>query len=310
MLVIDGNAVQEFQNGTYIAIGSFDGLHIGHMALIDKAMNLAKKNNSKSMVYTFRNHPLTVINKEFVPKLILDNDSKIEILENKGIDVVCLEIFDEKFMTMSPEQFIKYIKAQFNVSGIIVGFNYRFGHRNSGNIETLKLLAKKYDFEVFVVDALTYDDEIVSSSRIRRLLLEGKIEMANDLLGYSFTVKGTVVHGKKLGRTLGFPTANLLINNSYIYPKNGVYYTNVIIDNDIYKGITNIGYNPTVQGEGLTIETNILNFNDEIYGKELSIRFISRIRDEFKFKTLDELIKQMVKDKKYAEIKSEPLKIK
>jgi riboflavin kinase/FMN adenylyltransferase len=310
MLVIDGNAVQEFQNGTYVAIGSFDGLHIGHMALIDKAMDLAKRNNSKSMVYTFRNHPLTVINKEFVPKLIIDNDSKIEILESKGIDVVCLEVFDEKFMTMSPERFIKYIKSQFNVKGIIVGFNYRFGHRNSGNIETLKLLSKKYDFEVFVLDALKYDDEIVSSSRIRKLLLEGKIEIANSLLVYPFTARGTVVHGKKLGRTLGFPTANLSINHTYIYPKNGVYYTNVIIDNEIYKGITNIGYNPTVQGESLTLETNILNFNEEIYGKEISVKFINRIRDEFKFKTLDELIKQMMEDKKYAEIKNEPLRIK
>jgi riboflavin kinase/FMN adenylyltransferase len=304
MILVNSNSRDNFEKGTYIALGSFDGLHIGHMMLIDKAKSLAAEKESLSMVYTFKNHPLTVVNKSKAPKLIMDNDTKVQILRKSDVDMACFVEFNEAFMMMSPEEFIRQIKEQFNMKGVVVGFNFRFGHKNSGDSGVLRQLGEKYNFEVYVMDALKYEDEVVSSSRIRSLLGgEGNVEKANKMLTQPFKIKGEVIHGKKLGRTLGFPTANLRIYEELLYPRIGVYYTNVMLENRVYKGITSVGYNPTVQGKHLTFETYILDFNREIYDEILEVYFISRIRDEMKFNSLDDLVIQMTCDKAYAESK-------
>ena len=300
MLLIKDNFKTKLEYPTYIALGSFDGLHLGHMSLINKTVELSKANNAKSMICTFKNHPLSVINKEICPKLIMDNDTKIDLLEKTGIDIVNLVNFDKEFMKITPEEFIKSMVKLYNAKGIIVGFNYRFGYKNLGDVEMIKTYSKTLGYKLYVCDAITTNDEVVSSSKIRHLIAEGNIIKANELLGRPHSTIGKVIKGKQLGRTIGFPTVNLNYDKEYILPKGGVYYTLVEYENHLYKAITNIGYNPTVRGGKLSVETHILNFNKQIYSEVVKIHFINRIRDEVKFKTIELLKQQLLKDKEYA----------
>ncbi|MGH4052786.1 MAG: bifunctional riboflavin kinase/FAD synthetase [Clostridium sp.] len=300
MLLIKDNFKTKLQYPTYIALGSFDGLHLGHTSLINKTIELAKENNAKSMICTFENHPLSVINKEICPKLIMDNETKVNLLEEIGIDIVNLVNFDKEFMNITPEEFIKNMVNLYNAKGIIVGFNYRFGYKNLGDVEMIKSYSGILGYKLYVCEAITINNEVVSSSIIRHLIDEGSIIKANELLGRPHTVIGKVIKGKQLGRTIGFPTVNLNYDKKFILPKGGVYYTIVEHENTFYKAITNIGYNPTVEGGKLSVETFILNFNKQIYGETIKIHFINRIRDEVKFKTIDELKIQLLKDKDYA----------
>jgi len=300
MLIIEDNFKTNLEYQTFIALGSFDGLHLGHMQLINKTVEFAKANNAKSMICTFKNHPLSVINKEICPKLIMDNDTKIKLLEDTGIDIVNLANFDKDFMKITPEEFIRNMVKCYNAKGIIVGFNYRFGYKNLGDVEMLKAYSTILGYKLYVCDAISVNDEIVSSSKIRHLIAEGNIIKANELLGRPHSIIGKVITGKQLGRTIGFPTVNLNYNKEYILPKGGVYYTIIEHDNFFYKAITNIGYNPTVEGGKLSVETYILNFNKQIYGEVIKINFINRIRDEVKFNGIVELKQQLEKDKEYA----------
>ncbi|MBK5242818.1 bifunctional riboflavin kinase/FAD synthetase [Clostridium sp.] len=300
MMVIEDNFKTKLKYPTYIALGNFDGLHLGHMHLINKTVKLSKDNNTKSMICTFKNHPLSVINKDICPKLLMNNDSKINILENIGIDIVGLINFNKEFMKTTPEQFIKNMVNFYNAKGIVVGFNYRFGYKNLGDVEMLKTYSNILGYELYVCEAISINNEIVSSSKIRHLITEGDITKANELLGRSHSIIGDVIKGKQFGRTIGFPTVNLNYNKKYIIPKGGVYYTLVDYNNDVHKAITNIGYNPTVEGGKLSVETHILNFDKQIYGEVVKINFISRIRDEVKFNTIGKLKQQLSKDKEYA----------
>jgi riboflavin kinase/FMN adenylyltransferase len=300
MLIIKDNFKTKLEYPTYIALGNFDGLHLGHMQLINKTVELSKENYAKSMVCTFENHPLSIINPEISPKLIMDNDTKIKLLENVGIDIVNLVNFDKEFMKTTPEEFIKSMVNFYNVKGIVVGFNYRFGYKNLGDVEMLEAYSNILGYKLYVCEAVSTNSEIVSSSKIRHLISEGNVTKANELLGRCHTTIGEVIKGKQLGRTIGFPTVNLDYNRQYILPKGGVYYTVVEYDNVMYKAITNIGYNPTVEGGKLSVETHILNFDKQIYGEVIKINFVCRIRDEIKFNTIDKLKAQLLKDKDYA----------
>lgn len=300
MLIIKDNFKTKLKYSTYIALGSFDGLHLGHMHLIDKTIKLSRKNNVKSMICTFENHPLSVINKEICPKLIMNNDTKISLLEDTGIDVVNIAKFDEEFMKITPEDFIKNMVECYNAKGIVIGFNYRFGYKNLGDVEMLQKYSTKLGYKLYVCEAINIDNEVVSSSKIRHLIAEGNIIKANELLGRPHSITGNVIKGKQIGRTIGFPTVNLNYNKEYILPKGGVYYTVVEYNSYLYKAITNIGYNPTVEGGKLSVETHIVNFDKQIYGETVKINFISRIRDEVKFNTIGELKQQLVKDNNYA----------
>ncbi|WP_027634228.1 bifunctional riboflavin kinase/FAD synthetase [Clostridium hydrogeniformans] len=300
MVIIDNNFSKELKEGTYVALGSFDGLHTGHRALINKAFEKAKINNCKSMVYTFKNHPLTVVRKGFKPELIMDNKSKAKLIESLGIDYVAFVEFNEEFMRLSPEEFIKMLLKKFNVRGIVVGFNYKFGYKNLGDIKLLKELSERLNFELVVIEAQSHNGEIISSSIIRTLIKNGEMERANEYLMEPFMMRGIVKQGKKLGRTLGFPTANLEYSKEVIIPGGGIYYTNIRINKKLFKAMTNIGYNPTVKGKELSIETFILDFNKDIYGEELEIYFIEKVRDEIKFNSLEELKAQLKKDSDYG----------
>jgi riboflavin kinase/FMN adenylyltransferase len=303
MIILEDNFKAKLEYKTYIALGSFDGLHLGHMGLINKTLELAKKNNVKSMVYTFKNHPLSIINNEKVPRLLMDNETKLNMLEQLGIDIVNLANFDVEYMKISPEAFIENMVKHYNIKGLIVGFNYRFGYKNSGDIDLLKEYSRKLDFELHVIESVTYEGEVVSSSRIRGLLNDGSVKEANKMLILPYRLKGEVIKGKQLGRTLGFPTANLKYDTNFQSLSTGVYFTVIEYDNSLYKGITSVGFNPTIEpvDDSIKIETYILDFDRYIYGEVISVYFISRMRSEVKFNSLEELTSQLKKDKEYAE---------
>ncbi|MFU0823876.1 bifunctional riboflavin kinase/FAD synthetase [Clostridium sp.] len=309
MIVYEDNFNIKLDNKTYIALGSFDGLHIGHMNLINKTIELARANNAKSMVFTFKNHPLTIINEEIAPKLIINNKAKTELLKDAGIDILNYVEFNEEFMKIAPEKFIQNIIESYNAKGLIVGFNYRFGYKNLGDIELLKDLSNSLGFELNVIAPIKVNDEIVSSSRIRHLISEGDIIKANRFLNRPFFLEGKVVSGKQLGKKIGFPTINLDYNKNLVLPRGGVYYTIVEYSGKKYKGITNIGYNPTVKDKKLSIETHIIDFNKDIYNEFVKIYFYKRIRDEKKFESVEILSKQLEKDKNYAEKQNIEFKI-
>lgn len=301
MIVMEDNFKLSTYCDTYVALGSFDGLHYGHIYLINKVLNLSKNKNVKSMVYAFKNHPLSIINRDLVPKLLMSNEKKVKILEKMGIDIVNFATFDDEFMKMSPETFIQKLIGTYKVKGLVVGFNYRFGYKNLGDVELLNKICRKSNIDLYVIKPVLYKNQIVSSSIIRTLITDGDIEKANLLLTRPYMLSGTVIKGKQLGRQLGFPTVNLNYDANFVIPRGSVYYTYVQYDNKYYKGLTNIGYNPTVDGKKLSIETNILDFKEDIYEKSINIFFINRIRDEKKFSSLEDLTNQMTKDRIYAE---------
>lgn len=301
MIVINENFNEN--DDIYIALGSFDGLHKGHMSLIKKVSQLAKANGGKSMVYTFKDHPLNTIDPKFAPKLIMDNDTKLNLLVESDIDFVLLQTFDDKFMKLSPENFIISICKRFNIKGMVVGFNYRFGYKNQGDVDLLFNLSKKYNFNLTVMNPFKDEHTIISSTLIRQLIKEGKIKKANSYLSMPFMIKGNVVRGKGLGETIGYPTANIDYDKRYVLPGEGVYYTNVKYNETFYRGITSIGFNPTVYGEKLTIETYILDFNENIYGKEIHLCFIEKTREQIKFPTVEDLVEQLKLDEKSAKMK-------
>lgn len=288
------------KEGSYVALGSFDGIHMGHMSLINKTVELAQKNNAKSIVYTFKNHPREVINKDASIELLMDNEEKYNVLKENNIDIIKFQEFNKDFMQKSSEEFVRDLVEEFNVKGIVVGFNYRFGYKNSGDVNLLEKLSTTYNYELYVMPAFTYNNLVVSSTEIRNVIKEGSIEKANIMLGRAYTLHGTVERGKQIGRTIGFPTANLKYNLKKILPKEGVYYTEVLVNNILYKAITNIGNNPTVNGSKITVESYLLDFDEDIYDKEIKVYFLKYIRGVRKFNSLDELREQLQKDKIFA----------
>lgn len=310
MKIIRDNFTKIINVPTVIILGSFDGIHVGHRALIEGAKNLAEEikanlkiNDVKIMVCTFKNHPLSVINKDICPKLIMSNKEKAELFEELGVDILNFMEFNREFMEIPPSDFIKNLREYYNAHGIVVGFNYRFGYKNLGDVELLHKCSLEFGYKLKVVEPVTLDGEVASSSVIRHNLQEGNVERANVLLKRPYMLKGRVIEGRQLGRTINFPTVNLNYNKKYLVPKGGVYGTIVEYKKSFYKGITNIGFNPTVDGKKLSIETHILNFNENIYKKDIKIYFLEKIRDEKKFLTFDDLKNQLIKDKAYVENK-------
>ena len=270
---------QKDRRNNYIALGSFDGLHKGHLELVEKVVSLAGENKGKSIIYTFKNHPRTVLQPDFKSDILMDNKSKEEILKKFNVDLVYFEDFNKSFMEKSPEEFIKYIVKKFNLKGIVAGFNYKFGYKNIGDVSLLKELGEKYGFKVFVIEPCKYKEIVISSTRIRQELRKGHVEEAKNMLTRPYFLRGKVAHGKEIGRTICFPTANLERDSKLLLPEEGVYYTNVIWNNNIYKAITSIGSNPTVNGKKITVESHILDFNENIYNKEIKLYFIDKISE-------------------------------
>ncbi len=290
------------QNGMGIALGNFDGLHKGHITLIKKLMAICQDEGLKSMVYTFTNHPTSIINQEQIKNVITPNELKIKILSKYKIDYLYFQDFDEHFMQIDPQDFIKDILIdKFNVKSIIVGHDYKFGYKGKGNIETLKQLSNKYGFNIYTIAPVLEDGLVISSSRIRDLLIKGDVEQIFKYIEEGYRVTSKVVAGKNLGNKLGFPTINFVPEKNRIIPQNGVYITQTIIKDKTYKSITNIGHAPTAGIRQLCIETHILSFDADIYGKQVEVKFLKKIRNEKRFENLKELSDQIAKDIEIAE---------
>lgn len=288
------------KNKSIITIGNFDGLHKGHQVLIKETVDYAKKNNIQSIVFTFENHPANY----FIPnsvKNIISEKQKLAILKNMGVDMVISIPFDDYMTKITPNEFVRDILVnKLNIEKLIIGHDFTFARNKEGNIDSLQLLSHKYKFKLQVVSPIRINGIRVSSTKIRGLILDGSLDKVRQYLGYNYQLEGRVIHSKKLGRTIGFPTANLEIDNNMVIPKNGIYATKVYVEDKVYFGATNVGYNPTVNGKSLSIETNILEFDEDIYGKNIKVEFLERIRDEKKFSSLEELKNQLGKDTNYV----------
>ncbi len=296
ILKIDMNFKAE--ENSIIALGNFDGVHTGHQKLIKQAIKRAKEKNIKASILIFKENTEKTINGENSnKKLLTSNPYKYEILQSLGIDLIYEIEFDEAFMKLDPLVFLNdFLYKNLKVMGIVVGYDYRFGYKAKGNLESLKSFAHKKNISLDIIEAYRKNGKIVSSTLIRSLVENGSVEEAGDLLGRPFAIIGKVSHGKNLGKKMGFPTANIIPKKQYILPKYGVYDTDVIIDNKRYKAATSVGNNPTFKNEGVKIEANILDFNQDIYGKVIRVDFIKRLRDMLIFDNVEELFEQIKKD--------------
>lgn len=295
-------SITEIENieKSVITIGNFDGLHKGHKILIKKAVKYAKENNVKSIVFTFKNHPANYFKPNSL-KNIITNKEKLRRLEILGVDIVVSIPFDEFMTQISANEFVKDILVnKLGAKKIIVGHDFTFARNKEGDHSSLQSLASEYNFIVDVVKPIKINDIRVSSTYIRNLIDKGSVSEVKDYLGYNYEIEGEVIYSKQLGRQIGFPTANIEYNENTLIPKRGIYATKVYVGKEVYFGATNVGYNPTVEGKQLSIETNILEFNRDIYGQVIKIEFLERIRDEKKFSSLDELKEQLKKDTKYV----------
>lgn len=279
-----------------IALGSFDGVHLGHMQLIRLLRKEAELHRTGSMVYTFGTHPRKILMPDKKIYLITDNEKRAEIMEGLGVDLLFLEDFN-KIKDMSAEAFVKNILVDcFRVKSVVVGYNYKFGIKGEGDAEKLKAFGEKYGFKVNVVDAVLVHGHTVSSSLIRHIIRSGSVEKVADYLGREFSVHGNVIYGKQNGEVMGIKTANIEVKKDITLPKKGVYHTSTIVKGKLYKSISNIGFNPTFNGDCLSVETHIIDFNDNIYGEEIEIFFHKHRRDEIKFSSMEELVKQIHSD--------------
>ncbi|WGX76978.1 bifunctional riboflavin kinase/FAD synthetase [Paraclostridium bifermentans] len=281
---------------TVVTIGNFDGIHKGHIKLIKEAVKEAKTKNYKSVVFTFENHPMRYFRADSI-KHIITNEEKVKIFEDLGVDIVFMIPFDEYMTKISATDFVKTIlHEKLKCKMVIVGHDFTFARNKEGNASLLESLGEDYNMKVKVIEPIKIKGRRVSSSYIRNLINDGNVSEIKDFLGRNYFLEGEVIHARKIGRTIGFPTANLKAEDKLIIPKNGIYAVKVYIKNKVYYGATNIGYNPTVNGKALSIETNIIDFDEEIYGEIIKVEFLDRIRDEKKFNSLDELKSQLRKD--------------
>jgi len=294
--------------GSCVTIGNFDGVHKGHQKLIQLACSRAKAQGLVSVVVTFDPHPLRVLRDDRNPPFITLTEQKLELISQHGPQVYLLLEFTMEMAKLPPEEFVKkYLLEGLNMKEMIIGYDYHLGKGRAGNFETLTQLGEKYDFTVDRLDPVALDDAIVSSTRIRDLVQAGKVWPVRPLLGRFYQVKGEVVHGmNRGGRLLGFPTANLKLVDE-LFPKPGVYAIWIEVDGEVFKGVANIGKNPTFGNDALSVEAHLLDFKGDLYGRDIRVHFVQRIRDEKKFSGIDELKDRIAKDIKLGrQILSQP----
>ncbi len=279
-----------------VTIGNFDGIHLGHKKILQELKNEALDCNGTSLVITFVPHPRSVLTPEKFLPLLSTLKSRLKIMQELGIDYVLLAHFDENFAKITPVQFIMdYLVNKLQIKEIVIGENYFFGKNKEGNIDLLKKYGNIFNFKVRVVSPVIQDEKLVSSSAIRDFIRAGDLVQAEKFLGRKYSISGKVVTGSGRGRVLGFPTANLQ-ELSELIPPHGVYYTKVNYNNSEFHALTNIGIRPTFGENQVHVETYILDFNESLYHKEITISFIKKIRDEKKFNGKSELIEQITKD--------------
>lgn len=284
---------------TVITIGTFDGVHIGHLKILNKIINHAKSTELKSSVLTFFPHPRMVLQKDTDIKLLNTIDEKVSILERLGLDVLIIHPFTKEFSRLTATEFVRDILVNtLNIKKVIIGYDHRFGRNRNANITDLIAFGNALDFTVDEIPAQEIDDVSVSSTKIRKALEDGDIDTANSYLGYEYMLTGTIVRGKGIGKQLGYPTANLSIAENYkLIPKNGAYIVKSTLDGKIVYGMMNIGFNPTVNGTEKSIEINFFDFDADLYDKKIQVDILARLRDEHKFESIDALKAQLVKDK-------------
>ena len=279
---------------TVITIGTFDGVHLGHQKIIKRVVETAHKNGLLATVFTFFPHPRMIVQHDQQLKLIHTLAEKKQFLQSLGVDLLIVQPFNEAFVS---ELLVKHLRAQ----KIIIGYDHHFGKNRTANIDNMRLFGEQYGFSVEEIPVQEVDEVSVSSTKIRQALNEGKVEVAEHYLGVPYSFTGKVVHGLKLGRTIGFPTANLQVEASYkLIPKDGVYVVYSLIEGQKVYGMMSIGKNPTIQGKGASIEVYFFDFNQDLYGQDLTIYFVKYLREERKFSSVSLLKKQIQDDETAA----------
>lgn len=290
------------KNASYVTIGTFDGIHIGHQKILKDLISSAKENNRKSVLLTFFPHPRMVLQQNVSIELLNTIEEKSQLLEEMGLDYLIIHPFNKEFSRLTALDFVRDVLVnQLNTSKLIIGYDHHFGKNREGNIDQLREYSHLFDFKVEEIPAQDIDDVSVSSTKIRNALHSGHLKTANNYLGYHYMIHGTVVNGKKLGGKIGFPTANIDVAEDYkLIPKTGVYIIHSTIDGQNYKGMMNIGYRPTVDGNHQTIEAHFFDFDGDLYGKFIKIEFLYFLREEQKFDSVEKLVLQLNKDKQNA----------
>ena len=285
-----------------VTIGTFDGVHIGHNAILKRLVETAEKENLDSVVLTFFPHPRMVLQQSDDLKLINTIEERADLLEQTGLDHLVIHPFTHAFSRLTSLEFVRDILVNsLKAKKVIIGYDHRFGRNRTANIDNLKEFGVTFGFSVEEISAKEIDDVAVSSTKVRKALAVGEIESANSYLGYNFMISGKVVQGKAIGRTINYPTANLQLKESYkLVPKNGVYIVKSILNNKAVFGITSIGTNPTVGGSEKTIETYFLDFEKDLYGEEITIEFLKFIRDEKTFDSIETLRREIITDEEFA----------
>jgi len=284
---------------TGVGLGNFDGLHVGHMSLINTLISESQARNLSSVVYTFINHPDNVLKGDNFTLLLIPTEKKVDLLRKTELDYLVLDEFSPEFSKLSPEEFFyNILMDRLNAKLLVAGFDYRFGYKGKGDAELLKSLGRDNGIEVIIIPPVMVDNEIVSSTFIRDYIRAGNIEQANKMLGRYYSVLGNVEKGRQLGGKLGFPTANIHLDDRFIIPSSGVYITLTKFNGGIYRSITNVGFKPTVEEnmQKANFETHILDFNNNIYNEKIEVFFLKKIRNEQKFSDLESLKNQVARD--------------
>ena len=302
MRIFDNLKSYSSEKKSILTIGTFDGVHIGHNKILKRLIQDSKKNNLSSLVMTFFPHPRMILNKSHEIKMIDTIDEKINLLEKTGLDNLIIHPFDNNFSKIRAKEFVEEVLVKkLKIKEIIIGYDHKFGKDREASVEDLKKFGKDYMFTVKEIPAQEIDSIAISSTKIRNAILNGEIEKCNKFLGRNFILTGKVVYGEGLGKKIDFPTANIEIKETYkIIPKNGVYLVKTKINSNTYFGMMNIGIRPTVGGTNKSLEIHFFNFKDNIYGKNVSIEIIKKIRDEEKFSSIDQLKIQLKKDEQFC----------
>lgn len=287
--------------GIVIALGTFDGVHIGHQSILQRARELAADINGFSMAFTFQEHPLSVIFPERAPKKIRDTVSKEEIIKKLGVDILMNVPFTKEFAAISAIGFLKLLQENFAPAYVVVGANYTFGFQGEGDAAFLQQAGERYGFVSRIGDSVLRDGKMVSSTLIRTLIASGDLARVNEYLKWPLDYTGIVAYGEQRGRTLGFPTANVSLNDTYALLPNGVYAVCVHFDNTLYRGVANIGSNPTFGDVERRLEVHLMQFSGDLYGKKIRVEFLGKIREEKKFSSVDALVEAIHRDIEQAQ---------
>jgi riboflavin kinase/FMN adenylyltransferase len=282
--------------GKVATIGFFDGVHLGHNYLLEQLKSETQQRNMQSVVVTFANHPRLFFDPNCGLRQLTLSDEKLSLLKQKGVDEVVMLQFDEQLSRLTSRQFMQLLVEKYGVKVLLMGYDHRFGSDRSTSFDEYVEFAQQIGLEVKRCTGFSSSDVMVSSSKVRKALELWNISLANELLGYNYFIRGTVVDGKKIGRQLGFPTANLQVDSLKMLPSDGVYVVEVVAEGQTHKGVLNIGLRPTLSTANRTVEVHIIDFAGNLYGKEIEVHFINFLRHEMKFSSLEELKEQIKKD--------------